>query len=519
MKKLITLIALIICISANSQNKDLTNAFEKNTKERTELFLKFFGGTTYDYSKEIAQLKENDATYLNELTKLKHEIEKYENFQSELTQIKARLALLETGDNSGGEDPIDDTTDPIDDPVIEPIAGIVGYGKNTIGGQGGRIIKVTNLKDSGNGSFREACEATGKRIVRFDGIGGRIDVTGETIKITDPNITILGQTASGGGIMLTRETRDRPTLEIDADQVIIQYIKFRRSTVRRSGANPDNLWVNSGRNIVIDHCSFAWATDGNLDLANYDGQPGRPPKIEIQYVTIQNCIFTNPYGGTNKNHLVSRGATHISWFRNAFLSTATRNPSISTPENEAPTWDCYYEFINNFQYDYSNGVSFSNNDTSTDAGIYYANVINNRAMENTTSSGIVDPNIETYPSSKRRWLRAKTSGNGMKIYVEGNITPYRPNESYDEWQIGQNGGGEADRNTLVPENLRSYTIIDTPIIKDGVSLLDSNDIWEAIRLTVGASLPQRDSEDARAVNDVDTGQSTENKTQNSFPQQ
>ncbi|MBO6880221.1 Ig-like domain-containing protein [Winogradskyella sp.] len=395
---------------------------------------------------------------------------------------------------------------------IPAFPGAEGYGKYTVGGRGGQVIEVTNLNDSGPGSFRAACEASGPRVVIFK-VGGRIDLTGPTIKITNPNITIAGQTAPGGGIMLTRETIDRPILEIDADEVIIRYMRFRRSTSYRSGNNADNVWVNSGNNIIFDHCSFAWSSDGNLDIANYDGQPGRPPQIECSNITIQYSIFTNSYGGNNKTFLVSRGPTNISWFRNAWLSTATRNPSVSTPVNEAPTWDCYYEHVNNFHYDYTNGPSYNNNDPSTDAGIYYVNVIKNWAKEN----GNPSPTVANTNISSRRWLRASTVGNGMEIYVEDNITPYRPNDSYDQWEIGQNGGGQADNDVLIPENLRSYTINNTPIITDNVALWDAMDIWDNLRDHVGASLPLRDAEDARAVNDVDLGISTENKVNNVFP--
>ncbi len=403
----------------------------------------------------------------------------------------------------------------VDPGEVRAFPGAEGFGRHTQGGRGGQVYEVTNLNDSGPGSFREACEASGPRTVVFR-VGGRIDITGPTIKITHPYITIAGQTAPGDGIMITREGVDRPALEIDADEVIIRYLRFRRSTSRRSGNNPDNVWVNSGNNLVFDHCSFAWASDGNLDIANYDGQPGRPPEIALSNITVQYTIFTNPYGGNNKNHLVSRGPTGISWFRNAWLSTATRNPSISTPVNEAPTWDCYYEHVNNFHYDYTNGPSYNNNDPGEDTGIYYVNVIANWAKENNNDSG-VSPTVENSDLSSRRWLRATTVGNGMAIFVRDNITPYRPNDSYDEWAIGQNGGGQADRNTPIPDNLRGEAVNDTPILTEGVPLWEPTDIWANLRTHVGASLPTRDSEDARAIRDVDTGESTEHKTSNTFP--
>lgn len=423
--------------------------------------------------------------------------------------------IADTGSEDAGS-PADTGPRPDAGPVV-PIAfpGAEGYGKYTVGGRGGTVYEVTTLDDSGPGSFREACEATGPRIVVFR-VGGRIDLTGPTIKITSPNITIAGQTAPGDGIMITRESTDRPALEIAADEVIVRYLRFRRSTTRRSGNNADNVWVNRGHNIVFDHCSFAWSSDGNLDVANYDGQPGRPPEIAISNLTVQYSIFTNSYGGSNKSFLVSRGPTRLSWFRNAWLSSATRNPSVSTPVDEAPTWDGYYEHVNNFHYDFTNGPSYNNNDPSPDAGLYFVNVIANWAKENHNEAG-VSPTVENSAISSRRWLRATTEGNDMRIFVRDNITPYRPNDSYDEWEIGQNGGGQADRDRLIPENLRSDTVNDTPILTEGVPLWEPTDLWANLRDHVGASLPRRDAEDARAVNDVDTGDSTENKETNVFP--
>ena len=79
--------------------------------------------------------------------------------------------------------------------------GAEGGGAESIGGRNGRIIKVTNLNASGAGSFKAACEAEGPRIVVFR-VAGIIDMAGASIYITSPYITIAGQTAPGGGILL-----------------------------------------------------------------------------------------------------------------------------------------------------------------------------------------------------------------------------------------------------------------------------------------------------------------------------
>ncbi len=71
-----------------------------------------------------------------------------------------------------------------------------GFGANATGGRGGTIYHVTNLSDSGPGSFRDAVSA-GNRIVVFD-VGGYI-VLQSPVSLSS-NLTIAGQTAPGSGI-------------------------------------------------------------------------------------------------------------------------------------------------------------------------------------------------------------------------------------------------------------------------------------------------------------------------------
>ena len=81
--------------------------------------------------------------------------------------------------------------------------GAEGYGRFARGGRGGRVIEVTNLDDSGPGSFRAAVEAAGARSVVFRVAG--IVLLKSNVNIEHPDITIAGQSAPGDGICIANQ--------------------------------------------------------------------------------------------------------------------------------------------------------------------------------------------------------------------------------------------------------------------------------------------------------------------------
>ena len=91
-----------------------------------------------------------------------------------------------------------------------------GYGAVSRGGRRGRVIKVTNLDDSGPGSLRAAIEAKGPRNVIFE-VGGIIRLKSD-LSIRNPFVTIAGQTAPGEGICI----RDA-TLHLRTHNIILRH--------------------------------------------------------------------------------------------------------------------------------------------------------------------------------------------------------------------------------------------------------------------------------------------------------
>ena len=130
--------------------------------------------------------------------------------------------------------------------------GAEGHGRYTTGGRGGKIVHVTNLNDSGTGSFRSAVSGSDKKIVVFD-VGGIIALNSD-LNIGD-NTTILGQTAPNPGITLRYYTI-RP-----GSNNIVRFVRFRRGEERNVNDGADATWQREKTGIILDHCSFSWSID------------------------------------------------------------------------------------------------------------------------------------------------------------------------------------------------------------------------------------------------------------------
>ncbi|RZJ46194.1 MAG: pectate lyase [Brevundimonas sp.] len=172
--------------------------------------------------------------------------------------------------------------------ALPAFPGALGWAAQTPGGRGGRIIRVTNLNGEGPGSLREAIEADGPRIVVFE-VGGVIDLDRKTLKITNPFITIAGQTAPSPGVTLIRGG-----IDIGGHDVIVQHIRVRPGSAGQgwmSGWDEDSISTQAAYNVIVDHCSLEWGTDENLS-ASGPRFTGSTPE-EWRAGTSHNITFSN----------------------------------------------------------------------------------------------------------------------------------------------------------------------------------------------------------------------------------
>ena len=154
--------------------------------------------------------------------------------------------------------------------------GAEGHGRYVTGGRGGKVVHVTNLNDSGTGSFREAVKS-GKRIIVFD-VAGVIALKSD-LKIGD-NITILGQTAPSPGITLRYYTVQ------PGNNNIIRFLRIRRGEEKNINDGADATWQRNKTGIIFDHCSFSWSIDEVASF--YDNN-----NFTMQWCTVAESL-TNP---------------------------------------------------------------------------------------------------------------------------------------------------------------------------------------------------------------------------------
>ncbi|MEM7509686.1 MAG: DUF5060 domain-containing protein, partial [Bacteroidota bacterium] len=168
------------------------------------------------------------------------------------------------------------------DPEIPVIPGACGFGINTPAGRGGIIYKINSLEDSGEGTLRECIEAEGPRVCLFE-TSGVIQLNTE-LKISNPNITIAGQTAPSPGVIVYGAA-----LVIKTQDVLIQHLGVRlgdplNGLDATDADAKDCISIREGSDgIVLDHLSLAWGTDENFSILGNVGE-----------ITLSNILNSHP---------------------------------------------------------------------------------------------------------------------------------------------------------------------------------------------------------------------------------
>ncbi|MDW8852619.1 LamG-like jellyroll fold domain-containing protein [Flavobacterium sp. MMLR14_040] len=343
-----------------------------------------------------------------------------------------------------------------------------GFGRFTTGARGAanpQIYLVTNLNDSGPGSFRDAVSQEG-RFVIFK-VGGIVNL--QTQVVVASNTTIAGQTATGEGIVFLGP---RVTFT-GANNTIARYLRIRYGGTAQ---NQDASGLANGANMIFDHMTFTWGTDEVFSI-NWDSKGVSPDNI-----TIQNSIIGQ--GLHRHNHsaggLIQPSGGKISLIGNLYICNKTRNNKIKGIN----------EFVNNVVYNWGNYGNTYGHTESGDAYIMGGDSAGSSDVNIINNYFIGGPNTSTTISTP-----FNRGNDNFSLYGSGNY--------FDNNKDGVLNG------TLVPADLTGYptgdisTILSTPYdypMKN--TTLSAQDAYNKIVSDVGASYPRRDQVDNLMISDL-----------------
>ena len=305
-----------------------------------------------------------------------------------------------------------------------------GFGGNTRGGQGGKVIWVTNLNSKGPGSLRAAINTKGPRTIKFK-VAGTIDIGRDVLYIGRPFaptyrkliregkpadqienpysfVTIDCRGAPGPGITLTGCLCIGP---YGLKEVIVRHLRIRdNGLLSRSSA--DCISVYKARRVIIDHCSLQWARDEVISTTG----------TGTSDVTVQWCTIGPGWDRHGYGSLVGGGGDHITFHHCLYAGNSQRNPKMGgmcTPRyiNVVPNPTPVFDMRNLVVYNWG-GKSGS--------------FIGSGARVNMVGNlYIPGPSSQTWAPLIH--LRGKYRIKPNIAYLKGNISPHRPKDDMDEW--------------------------------------------------------------------------------------
>ena len=406
---------------------------------------------------------------------------------------------------------------------IPAFPGAEGHGRYITGGRGGEIRHVTNLNDSGAGSLREALQGNDAKTIVFD-VSGYIDLKSQ-LDITS-NTTIAGQTAPYPGITLRYYT----IYFGKCDNVIVRFLRFRRSQVKDVNDGADATWGRKHNQIMLDHCSFSWSIDEVASF--YDNN-----NFTMQWCTVSESL-TNPghskgahgYGGI-------WGGKLASFHHNLIAHVTNRAPRFNGARYQ---WDGYKTNMYYDQYQWGNYVQAENVDLrncvmynyQSGSACYggpgggYINIVNNyykAGPSNNSNKTVTKVTVGASGNSTPEELTGMTS----RYFINGNYVTAAGSgkeANYDWKGVDYDGGTilvDGERYSKDPNHMYGNNAtyaekdgvdyvkikLDEPCPTGDVTTHTAEKTYEKVLAYCGASL-YRDDVDSRYMEEVRTGTAT-----------
>jgi hypothetical protein len=338
-----------------------------------------------------------------------------------------------------------------------------GYGRFARGGRGGKVVAVTNLNDSGPGSFREAVtNDIGPRTIIFN-TSGVIQLQSRLV-LSQPYVTVAGQTAPGKGICI----RSAP-FGVTGNDAVVQNLRV------RIGAGPtyDGMGLTGADNSIIDHCSISWTID-----ESFSSRSGK--NITLQRTLISEALnaanHQNYPAGTEHGYAATIGGDIGSFHHNLLAHCYGRNWSLGGGLDGNGAYTGKMDITNNVVYNWGG--------RTTDGGTKEVNFVNNYYKPGAGSKIFVAFNQQN-----------EGVGTGMqRCYFNGNVMPGYFDEN------SQTLGRKASGNT-VPYN----NFVDAPFFPSYVTTQSAKNAYKIVLSDVGCTQPEFDDHDQRIISETLNG--------------
>jgi len=357
---------------------------------------------------------------------------------------------------------------------VPAFPGAEGHGSVTRGGRGGAVIAVTTLDDAGPGSLRAAVEAKGPRIVVFRTAG---TITLESrLTISNPYITIAGQTAPGDGVAL----RKYP-IHIDADEVVIRYIRVRLGG--ESGDDSDAISSRYHKNIILDHVSASWSIDETVSL--YHGE-----NVTVQWSLISESLYQSNHVKGHHGFGGIWGSNYSTYHHNLLAHHSSRNPRFAS--------GCgYTDHRNNVIFNWGINSAYGGEKQQQGNPKFSHCVIN-------MVGNYYKPGPATIPGEVSHRVANPSSRDEAadfgQWFIAGNFMHGNPAVTRENW-----------KGAVQPQHGDTHVSVlklDEPWPAMPIHEQSAEEAYSDVLRDAGATLPQRDELDRRIVEETRRGEAT-----------
>ncbi len=389
--------------------------------------------------------------------------------------------------------------------------GAEGFGRFATGGRatdpliGSKVYYVTRLDDCTDASLVEGtlrwALRTGDdtpRTILFK-VGGTINLTSK-LKFEHPNVSILGQSAPGGGICISGAN-----VYVCRPNVILRYLRFRAGDL--ASANYAALDLENASNIIVDHCSFSWSMEENVTM--YDNK-----NTTMQWCILSEPLYYSRHQKGQRGYGAQWGGENSSYHHNLFAHCVSRIPRVNGVRSSGTTGHDFHvdsEIINNVMFNCGGGESLYGGEVmAPDLADAYCrtNLINNYFK-----SG---PATKAKSSSARYFAVIYHNKNGTSTapaewYINGNTfenNSYDPRDmsdvNTDNWQYAGLNNPDSKRavsfnsSPVLPYVLSNFKL-GAPSASSGINTTNAPTAYADVLAKAGARFPVLDEVDARIL--------------------